>query len=135
MNVTSAAPPVHRFLTVLVIAVAFWLMLPVVAADAAVYVVKQCNPATTYEHDWLAPTDRPDAFWAEARCWESSLNLNSWPIKSVWWDNGISWIAFAPDGTVFTHWAAGFQGATNSADGVLIRGRVCWDYLCGQPGT
>src|SRR5687768_17145860 len=76
MNVTAAARPTHRFLTAFLVALALWPMLSVSAADAAVYVVKQCNPATTYEHDWFAPTDRPDAFWAEARCWESSLNLS-----------------------------------------------------------
>ena len=134
MNVTAVARLPHRLLTAFLLALVLWPMVSVGPAEAAVYVVKQCNPATTYEHDWLAPTDRPDAFWAEARCWEGSLNLNAWPIKSVWNGNGISWIAFAPDGTTFAQWEAGFQGHPNSSDGVLIRGRVCWDYLCGNPG-
>ena len=104
MNVTAVARLPHRLLTAFLLALVLWPMVSVGPAEAAVYVVKQCNPATTYEHDWLAPTDRPDAFWAEARCWEGSLNLNAWPIKSVWNGNGISWIAFAPDGTTFAHW-------------------------------
>ena len=138
MNVTGTAPLPHRALSLVlamaVLSCAALLVGPAPPARAAIYVVKQCNPATTHEHDWLAPTTRGDVLWGEARCNESSMHLHALSFRRIGLNEGISWVAFAPEGTSFTHWSAGFMGSANSADGILHGARVCWDYFCQRPG-
>ncbi|HZG49295.1 MAG TPA: hypothetical protein VEY90_07225, partial [Thermoleophilaceae bacterium] len=110
------------------------LLVPAPPAWGAIYVVKQCNPATTYEHDWFAPTTRGDVLWGEARCNDNSMHLHALSFRRIGLNEGIAWVTFAPEGTSFTHWSAGFMGSANSADGILHRARVCWDYFCQSSG-
>jgi len=98
-------------------------------APAAQYTVQQCVQGVSHNAEFLAPTNRPDAFYWQNKCAAGGgfLIAGTW-AKAVQSGDGITAITFAPDGTRFVRLEASFSAYTTT--GMLARGDACQDTWC-----
>jgi hypothetical protein len=100
-------------------------------AGAAEYAVQQCIQGFNHDAEFLAPTNRPDVFYAANQC----AGGGGFLLGAVWGQRvspgeGISAITWAPDGTTFRSFRASMAG--NATTGILLWGHACADIWCAS---
>jgi hypothetical protein len=98
-------------------------------ASAATYRVAQCG-STTSSHEFIGGSNTPAMYVVDKCSSTSGLSIQGVAGAHAALNSGAGWSAYAPPGTTFSDWEAGFQSGAGNSQGIVPYARACYTTTC-----